>query len=78
MEKKIQTDAEQSMTVEQAFAQLSEIVTCMEQPDVTLEASMEYYRRGIGLLNQCKQALDQIEKEMITLTEEGELPNGES
>ena len=38
---------------------------------------MDYYRKGMDLLNQCKDTLDQIEKEMITLTEEGEVPEGE-
>lgn len=65
------------VTVEEAFVQLTEIVEQMENPKVTLEESMDYYRKGMDLLNQCKDTLDQIEKEMITLTEEGEVPDGE-
>lgn len=64
-------------TVEEAFEQLTEIVEQMENPEVTLEESMDYYRKGMLILNQCKDRLDQIEKEMITLTEEGAMPNGE-
>ena len=65
------------VTEEEAFVQLTEIVGQMENPKVTLEESMDYYRKGMALLNQCKDTLDQIEKEMITLTEEGEVPDGE-
>lgn len=68
----------EELTVEEAFAQLSHIVEEMEAPEVTLEASMQLYRQGTALLNQCKSVLDRIETEMITLTEEGEVPDGES
>lgn len=67
-----------NITVEEAFAQLSDIVEQMDAPEVTLEASMELYRKGVGLLAQCGETLDRIEKEMITLTEEGEMPGGEA
>ena len=45
---------------------------------MTLEASMQMYREGIELLNQCGETLDQIEKELIILTEEGEISDGEN
>ena len=57
------------VTVDEAFVQLSEIVEQMENPKVTLEESMEYYRKGMVLLNQCKNTLDCIEKEMIIIGE---------
>lgn len=76
--KKAEADAGKQVSVEEAFAQLSDIVEKMDEPEVTLEESMQLYRRGIELLNQCGDTLDRIEKEMITLTEEGEIPDGEN
>lgn len=68
--------AENQMPIEEAFAKLSDIVEQMESPEITLEKSMELYRTGVGLLQQCKTTLDQVETELITLTEEGEVPDG--
>lgn len=63
------------VSVEEAFRQLEQIIADMEAPDVTLESSMQLYRTGVDLLNQCKMKLDGIEAEMIILTEEGEMPD---
>lgn len=71
-------EQEKQVTVEEAFAQLSDIVEQMETPEVTLEDSMQLYRKGIALLAQCGDTLDRMEQEMITLTEEGEIPDGEA
>lgn len=71
-------ERENTVTVEEAFAQLSDIVEQMEIPEVTLEDSMQLYRKGIELLSQCGDTLDRMEQEMITLTEEGEIPDGKS
>lgn len=71
-------ERENTVTVEEAFAQLSDIVEQMETPEVTLEDSMQLYRKGIELLSQCGDTLDRMEQEMITLTEEGEIPDGKS
>lgn len=71
-------EQEKQVTVEEAFAQLSDIVEQMETPEVTLEDSMQLYRQGIALLSQCGDTLDRMEQEMITLTEEGEIPDGEA
>lgn len=82
MNKTRQTDSENqqetSFTVEEAFSQLSEIVEKMDAPDVTLEESIQLYRKGVGLLTRCGDTLDRIEQEMIILTEEGGMPDGEA
>lgn len=73
---KTEEEIQKTCSIEEAFEQLSDIVAQMDEPGVTLEESMHLYRRGVELLNQCGDTLDRIEKEMITLTEEGEMPNG--
>lgn len=66
---------ETKLTVEESFRELEQIAEKLEAPDITLEDSMQLYRTGVGLLKQCKIRLDEIETEMITLTEEGEMPD---
>lgn len=69
------TDGLENMTVEEAFEQLSEIVNQMSSSEVGLEESLQLYKQGVQLLSRCGNHLDRIEKEMITLTEEGNMPN---
>lgn len=64
--------------IEDAFVELASIVEKLEAPEVTLEESIKLYRQGVQLLAECGGSLDQIEKEMIVLTEEGEITNGEN
>ncbi len=75
---KKESDNQASFSIEEAFAKLSDIVEKMDEPEVTLEASMQLYRKGIELLSQCGDTLDQIEKELIILAEEGEISDGEN
>lgn len=74
---KQQTEKE-TFHIEDAFAEIASIVEKLEAPEVTLEESMKLYRQGVELLAECGGSLDQIEKEMIVLTEEGEIANGET
>lgn len=70
-----ETDGLGNMTVEEAFEQLSEIVNQMSSSEVGLEESLQLYKQGVQLLDRCGKHLDRIEKEMITLTEEGNVPD---
>lgn len=65
----------EAMTVEEAFTKLSEIVNNMESADISLEESLQLYKQGVQLLDGCGKQLDQIEKEMIVLSGEGDSTN---
>ncbi len=54
-------------SIEEAFAQLDEILGRLESSDVSLNESMDLYKKGVKLLDRCNQTLDQTEKEMIIL-----------
>jgi len=56
-------------TVEAAFEELNGIIEKMEDPGLSLSDSMNYYKKGIKLLEKCSKTLDQTEKEMIILQE---------
>lgn len=61
-----------SFSIEEAFDKLNVIIGKMEQDELSLAESMDLYKQGVGLLNQCRQALDQTEKELIVLQGENE------
>ena len=54
------------------FGQLEEVIGRMEGEDVSLEESFELYSCGMNLLKQCSQAIDEVEKKVLVLDENGE------
>ncbi len=71
-----QKENSQPLNIEEAFSKITSIVEQLEAPEITLEESMKLYRQGVELLTECGKSLDRIEKEMIVLTEEGEIRDG--
>ncbi|HIX73172.1 MAG: exodeoxyribonuclease VII small subunit [Clostridiales bacterium] len=71
--------ARAKFSIEKAFEELDEILSRLEDPDLSLSDSMEYYKKGVKLLDKCGQALDKTEKEIIVLQEgkDGDVPEGE-
>lgn len=58
--------------VEKAFEQLEEMIGHLESDTVPLREAIELYGQGARLLNQCREELDGIEKEMIIIGEKME------
>lgn len=71
--------ARAKFSIEKAFEELDKILSRLEDPDLSLSDSMEYYKKGVKLLDKCGQALDKTEKEIIVLQEgkDGDVPEGE-
>ena len=65
--------AEAPLTVdfEAALAELETLVAAMEDGDMSLEASLAAYRRGVALSRACQDRLAQAEQQVKVL--EGEL-----
>ena len=57
------------MEFEQKMARLLEIVTKLEQGDLTLEESVALYEEGIKLSEACSKALEQA-KLKVTIKQE--------
>ena len=57
----------------------AEILNRLEDPELSLSDSMDYYKKGVKLLDKCGQTLDKTEKEIIVLQEgkDGSIPEGE-
>ena len=53
---------------EDALAELQQIVTTLEDGSTGLEASLERFERGVGLLRDCYRTLENVERRIETLT----------
>ncbi len=71
MEKQEQKQKEPSL--EEAFQELEAIIEKMQNREVTLEESFSLYEQGIHKLKFCNEKIDRVEKQMLTLNQEGEL-----
>lgn len=64
---------EQKFSLEEAFGQLEEVIAHLETEEITLEESFQEYNRGMRLLQQCNTAIDQVEKKVLQINEDGGL-----
>lgn len=71
--------AKTKFSIEKAFEELDEILNRLEDSELSLFDSMDYYKKGVKLLDKCGQTLDKTEKEIIVLQEgkDGSIPEGE-
>lgn len=62
------TDDTAPINFEKAMAELEQLVTQMEEGDLSLDDSLQAFERGIKLTRQCQHALSQTELRVKTLT----------
>ena len=62
-------------TFEESMTELEDIVTKLKAGDITLDASLELFEKGIKLAKTCQKKLDDAEKKVkiLTTNEEGEM-----
>lgn len=60
-------------SLETAFAELDRMLEKLADREVSLEESFAVYAEGTKLLKYCNEKLDQVEKKMLVLNEEGKL-----
>ncbi len=72
-EKQEEQAEEDTRTLEETFADLEEVIRSMEEDDLSLEDSFAAYHRGVDLLKSCNDKIDQVEKQMLVLDEEGDV-----
>lgn len=58
-------------SLEQSMKQLDEILEQLGDRSLSLEQSFACYKQGMDLLAKCYQAVDQVEKKLIVLEENG-------
>ncbi len=66
-------EVKQEVGLEDSFEKLDELLNELESPDITLEESFQLYQKGMGLLKQCNETIDKVEKNVLKLNESGTL-----
>jgi exodeoxyribonuclease VII small subunit len=69
MPKKTKSQAADSLTFEQAYAELEEAVRALERGDLPLEESLALYERGQELAAYCAKLLDEAELKITQIEE---------
>lgn len=65
--------AKKEKSLEEAFLMLEENVQKLEERDISLEDSFKLYKEGMELLKYCNHKIEQVEKKVLAMNEEGEL-----
>lgn len=63
---------QETMSLEEAFVQLEEMMEALESREITLEESFEKYQQGMNLLKICNEKIDKVEKKMLVINENGD------
>ena len=63
----------EEISLEEAFGMLDEITRSLEKEDISREDSFSAYKKGMDLLKICNDKIDQVEKKVLVLNEEGGL-----
>jgi exodeoxyribonuclease VII small subunit len=70
-----ESQTEETLSFEQAFAELEQIVSQMESGQLALETSLAAYKRGDFLLQYCQKYLTEVEQQVQILNERNQLSN---
>lgn len=62
-----------NISLEERFGHIEEIIDKMEAADVSLDASFELYKNGLEEIKAANAMLDDMEKVMLVMNEDGSL-----
>ncbi len=62
---------EKKMSLEETFAEIENVITQMEQPEVSLDESFRLYQQGVAQLKVCNELLDEVEKKILVIAADG-------
>lgn len=72
-EKRRMEEKKEALSIEETFAVLDELLKQLEGDELALEESFELYAKGLSLVKQCREKIDEVEKKVLVLEESGEL-----
>lgn len=58
------------MTIEETFASLEDIISVLENKETTLEDAFKEYEKGIRLINEANNSLNDVKKKIQILQDE--------
>ena len=59
--------------LEELFTEIEDILAKMEDKDISLEHSFLFFEEGMKKLKRCSEKIDQVEKKMLVISEQGTL-----
>ena len=62
-----------NLSLEETLEQLDETIAKLQSEDVSLEESFELYKKGMDYVKICSETIDQVEKKVLMLNQEGKL-----
>ena len=65
--------SEKTVSLEEHFEHIEDIIEKMETGDVTLDKSFELYKKGLEEIKAANAMLETIEKAMLVMNEDGSL-----
>ena len=65
--------AELNISLEEAFEKLDSLISELEKPENSLEASFKAFEEGMQLVKYCNDSIDKVEKKVLILGQDGEL-----
>ena len=66
-------ERKETLSIEENFALLDELLKRLEGDELTLEESFETYAKGLELVRQCRERIDKVEKKVLVLEESGDV-----
>lgn len=64
---------EEKLTLEEALGKLEETIVKLQSDEVSLEESFNLYKEGMDYVKLCGETIDQVEKKVLMLNQEGKL-----
>lgn len=63
----------EKISLEEALEKLDETIAMLQSEDVALEDSFELYKKGMDYVRLCSETIEQVEKKVLVLDQEGTL-----
>ena len=64
---------EAKLSLEEALGKLEETIAKLQSEEVSLEESFNLYKEGMDYVKLCSETIDQVEKKVLMLNQEGHL-----
>ena len=63
----------EKMTLEETLSKLDETIAKLQSEEVSLEESFQLYKEGMDYIKLCSETIEQVEKKVLMLNQEGKL-----
>lgn len=66
-------EVEKKLSLEEALNRLDGTIAKLQSEGVSLEESFELYKEGMDYVKLCSETIEQVEKKVLMLNQEGKL-----